>query len=61
MAHLNVSTITEPFAESEQLLLRRLLQECFASLTVHNWENIEVQRYRRDPQEFVRFLLNGGK
>ena len=61
MAQLNVSTLTKPLIVSEEELLDQILTEYFAGLSVHNWENNEVESYHRNPQEFIRFLQNGNK
>ena len=46
-------------SERERVVLNEILVNIFGKLTVHDWEGIEVSRYRSDPQAFAKFLLEG--
>lgn len=61
MAQLNISAIKEGLTGGEKQMMERLEREIFSQLTVRNWENVEVERYQRDLQEFSQFLRNGPK
>lgn len=42
--------------DKEKKVLDEIMEKIFDVIKVRNWEGAEVARYRKDPQEFARFL-----
>jgi hypothetical protein len=43
-------------SENERQVLNEMMATIFDKLEVHDWEGIEVNKYRKDPKEFTKFL-----
>jgi hypothetical protein len=43
-------------SENEKRALNQVIENIFNKLEVHDWESIELNKYRKDPKGFIKFL-----
>ena len=61
MVQLNIDTVSNDcqYTKTENEVVNRLQNDIFSHLTVHNWENVELSKYRQNPKAFADFLRTG--
>lgn len=53
MVKLNIDTVVTPMSVAEESLLADLLRDVFGELSATNWEEVELKRFRNDPEQFT--------
>ncbi len=43
-------------SQNEKQVLNEMMATIFDKLEVHDWEGVEVGKYRKDPKGFAKFL-----
>jgi hypothetical protein len=43
-------------SEKEKQVFNEVIKNIFEKLDVHDWEGVEVNKYRKDPKGFAKFL-----
>ncbi len=52
----NLDVMIDGISQNEKQVLNEMMATIFDKLEVHDWEGVEVGKYRKDPKGFAKFL-----